>query len=351
MPITNSIIEPIIDPTTQGINKYLRNNSEYLKKSARTFLSGVRKIINNYSHIRVLLKSTKTGTAASLSTIYESMKTSTQVTRECIKLQYDFETALNNFLGREIQLLYIDEDGKMLYANELNAAKVYQTAVAGKSGKGTIQNLDKNSLTQFPQEIADSFKDTLNRRQNLYTPIRNEVVNRWTDNHNSDNVWVKMDPSHLNTFYWIASTNGDKKEWDWSKSINRGHIYETYAHLIWEEKKEITFNPSIELDIGAYWNYMQNHNLLNSVAGIVKGDVSFFLNPAIQFAVKSGSFNTAAMGPYIDVAYQLSYGTIEINRNMVLTLLDNITSYSNGVRKNGLEFAEKKLKELIPKTM
>ena len=145
--------------------------------------------------------------------------------------------------------------------------------------------------------------------------------------------------------------NGNKKEWDWSKSINRGHIYETYAHLVWEEKQELKFDPSIELDIGAYWNYMQSRGLLNSVAGIVKGDVSFFLNPAIQFAVKSGSFNTAAIGSYIDVAYQLAYGTITIDRKMVLALLDNMASYSNAVRQSGLQAAEKKLNDFIKNFM
>ena len=49
---------------------------------------------------------------------------------------------------------------------------------------------------------------------------------------------------------------------------------------------------------------MKAHNL-NNVSGIVQGDVSFFLNPNIQFAVKSGQFSTAAIGTYLDVATQL----------------------------------------------
>jgi len=149
----------------------------------------------------------------------------------------------------------------------------------------------------------------------------------------------------------IGIDKDDKKEWAWSKRINRGHIYETYAHLVWEEKQSIILNPTNESDIGRYWNYMNSHGLLNSIAGIVKGDVSFFLDPSIQFAVKSGSFNTAAMGAYLDVAYQLAYGTITINKQMVETLLDNLSSYSYRVREEGLKAAEDKLKELIPSTI
>lgn len=346
--MSDNIIDPILQPTAKSINEDLQNNSIQLKKAAREFLSGVRKLIADYSHIRVLLKSQNTGTRTSLNKIYEDMKSNVNITQKCIQLQYDFENSLNKFLGREIYLLYITDEGKMLYANELSAAKIYQTATTKTDGKGSIKDLDITKLTQFPKEISEDFKTNIKRRQGLYAPIRDEVITRWTQNHDSNNKWVKRDENLKNTFYWlIGKTKDGKNQWDWSKQINRGHIYETYAHLVWEETNLINFDSAKESDIGAFWNYMESHGLLNSVAGIVKGDVSFFLNPSIQFAVKSGSFNTAAIGSYLDVAYQLSYGKIQIDKNMIEILLKNLASYSYNVRQHGLKIAEEKLNNFI----
>lgn len=337
-----NIINPMIQLTTKDINEDFKNNSEYLKKAAGNFIKGIRKVINKYNHIKVLQRGNSTGIRGKLQEIYSNMKESTLITQECIKLQYNFENALNKFLGREIYLLYVTQEGKMLYANEINAAKIYRTAVARSGGKGSIKDLKTQQLKDFPEEIAENFETTLRRRQNLYKPIQDEVIERWTHNHNDTYGWVQRNPKLVNTFYWK-----ENNKWNWSKTINRGHIYETYAHLVWQENQELSFNPEIELDIGRFWYYMDSHGLLNSIAGVVQGDVSFFLNPSIQFAVKSGNFNTAAMGSYIDVAWQLYYGNITINKNMVNTLLENLPSYSYNVRQYGLKKAEETLDSFI----
>ncbi len=348
--MTDQLAIPAIERAAKDVNQNFENNSIQLKKAARKFLKGVRKLIFDYQRIKVLTKSTKNGIGTSLSEIYKVMHENTKITQECIKLQYNFQNALNKFLGRQILLLYVTQDGKMLYADQLNAAKIYQSASAKSDGKGSIKNLDITKLKKYPDEISEEYKSIIQRRENLYRPIQKEVIKRWTDNHNPNNVWVKGNPKLQNTFYWLVGIENGKNKWNWSKRINRGHIYETYAHLVWEEENLMILNPTVESDIGFYWDYMVSHGLLNSISGIVKGDVSFFLNPSIQFAVKSGSFNTAAMGSYLDVAYQLSYGSIEIKRETVELLLNNLPSYSYQVRNYGLRKAEEKIFESIKKT-
>lgn len=342
-----NIINPMIQSAKKAINDEFKDNSKQLKKAAGNFINGVRKVINKYNHIRTLQRSNNSGIRTKLQEVYSNMKESTLITQECIKLQYNFESSLNKFLGREIYLLYVTQEGQMLYADEIDAAKIYRTAVAKSGGKGSIKDLNVEQLKSFPEEIAANFKTTLRKRQNLYKPIQDKVIERWLQNHDETNVWVRKNPKLKNTFYWRKNNN----EYDWSKQINRGHIYETYVHLVWQENQELFFNPQIELDIGKFWYYMDSHGLLNSIAGIVQGDVSFFLNPSIQFAVKSGEFNTAAMGSYIDVAWQLYYGNITINKDMVNILLKNLPSYSYNVRQYGLKKAEEKLNEFIAKQL
>lgn len=344
-----NIITPMLQSTAETLKNDLFDNSVVLKKSARKFIRGLRKIMKNYHNISVLQRGSKVGIQQSLNFIYDAMKKSAEETRQGIKLQYDFEQALNTFLGRQIFLLYITQDGKLLYADQQNAAKIYQTATSHADGKGSIKDIDKTQLTEYPNNISKEFQKDYENRQKLYNPIREQVTKRWTQNHNPENFWVKKDKKLLNTFYWKIGTDNGRNLWNWSKSINRGHISEAYAYLIWQEKSQEKFDPKKESDIGKYWYYMDSHKILNSVAGIVQGDVSFFQDSSIQFAVKSGSFNTAAMGSYIDVAYQLAYGQINITTDMVKTLLKNLPQYSYQVRQNGRQAAEKKLNELIQK--
>jgi hypothetical protein len=47
-------------------------------------------------------------------------------------------------------------------------------------------------------------------------------------------------------------------------------------------------------------------NKKDQIPGIVKGDIVVKnTNDQIQIAVKSSNFNTASIGPYISVAYQI----------------------------------------------
>ena len=51
-----------------------------------------------------------------------------------------------------------------------------------------------------------------------------------------------------------------------------------------------------------------NHIEIESIPGIVKGDVVMNSNGNIQFAVKTGDFNTAGFGPAYVVAIEIQRG-------------------------------------------
>lgn len=265
-------------------------------------------VLDNNNHVEKMLKLNKN----SLLDVYNQMKNSTSITRACIQHQYTFESKLNAFLGRTILLVYVTKGGDILYADEAEAQKIYQRAYRNKDKKGagsgrgggiklTHSIMDK--LTNTPPEIVNTYKETLDYKQGFYRGIRDEVLERWTNNHLDLNNWVKTNSKLLNTFYWMINPNAKegKNKWDWSSQINRGHINETYIALIWEKKEldeSFKDKTKVEENVKKYWDYMKAHNL-NSKSGIQGGDVTFFLNDSIQLAVKSGTFNTAAIGTYL----------------------------------------------------
>ena len=363
--VDKDLMDPIYENTSKDLSEDISIKSRRLQRAAKKFLRGIRNVLLHYEHIRVLQRSKLVGTKASLNKIYNAMKESTDITRECIKLQYDFESSLNLFLNRKILLLYINSQGELLYSGETEAKKIYQTAMKTEGGKGSIKRLSQDTekkMKNYPKEISEEFHKMLRHRESVYRPITDEVIKRWTDNHNDNNIWVQEDKSRKDTFYWLVGLSGTKKIWDWSSIINRGNIYEAYSNLIWENEKEEDFSPEKEEDIKKFWNYMENHNLLNSVSGIVKGDITFFKDPSIQLAVKSGSFNTAAIGSYIDVAYELAYGNFVletgggkgkriISKDKIEILLNNLASFSRALSKYGLETAEEKLFSIIKESL
>ena len=335
------VVKEMLDVTAKSLIVNEKGDAVGLRQAAMNFLEGVNAVV--YANQEILNK--ELSNTHSLKDIYMLMRDSTKITQHSIGLQYLFEANLNKFLGREIFLLYVTDDGTMLYADELIASNIYQLASknknkeGGATGRGGTINIGQRRLDylkEHPPEIVRKYRNMLKTREQFYKGIKDEVLKRWNNNHNSKNWAVQEDPSHSDTFYWIKGIkeNGSK-EWSWSAQINRGHIYETYASLIWQNKQKIQLDPKNETDIGKYWEYMKAHNL-NNVSGIVQGDVSFFLNPNIQFAVKSGQFSTAAIGTYLDVATQLVSQNFNITAQNVQNLLKNVQAYQNKVLEYGL---------------
>ena len=339
------IVEPILQPVSEDLTKEMNYGADQLKGAAGRFLAGVRKVVQQQSHVRVLLNSARQmSVGASLAEVKYQMSRSTEVTRQLSSLQYAFEGAINKFLGRKILLLFIEEDGTMLYKSEFAARAVYARATKN-SGRGDISLSKeiKSTFTDFPKQVSDKMKEIIQERTRLYQPVREEVINRWEQNHQSNNPWVKGNKDLLDTFYWLNGTNSGGKQWGWSKKMNRGRIFEAYANLIWEQKEVKNFSSDKEEATKQYWEFMSSHNLIDGVPAITKGDVTAWFDSNLQFAVKSGTFHTAAISNYLTTAYEIYYGHMEINKDTVLTLLDNIHLYTNTIKDYGLQKAEERL--------
>ena len=105
---------------------------------------------------------------------------------------------------------------------------------------------------------------------------------------------------------------------------------------------------SNEFNIGTFM--MRNVSKKDQIPGIVKGDVIIKDNENIQIAVKSGNFDTASIGPYLRVAFQIIafYDKIQsLTVNDVEQILSNTKKYNQKVTQAGRKKAQKIIEDYV----
>lgn len=282
------------------------------------------------------------------------------VLQELISKQYLFESQVNQFLGRTINLAWADNKGNILFTDEVSARKIYES-FASTSTKNYVGKVNfsrsrglENKMTTLPTFVGKRFQEAIDKRLQRHQDLYKEILKRWKDNDSSHfkdgtkNVWYK---EHKHTVYWEHPPKGvdsfNHHRWAWSEVVNKGHISEGYVNFIFNPIRGIALN---EKSIGTLvMTYVRKPD---KIPGIVKGDVVMKTSDGkIQIAVKSaGDFDTASIGPYIRVAYQI----IEFFNNLdkltvdnVQYILDNLTRYNQGIVKAGKEEAQRILKDKL----
>lgn len=351
------ITGPLIEESTQGINKII-NNDIQLRNAAQTFLNNINKIVRIYEdmeqHDLKLFKSGK----MSLSKFYTKISNTDKTLQQVIKQQYIFEEALNKFLDRKIILLFVDKNGNLLYGDESIIYKYISTEHKA-TGRGKISNSIKKELESFPVEVSKTFKDIYKIRLQSHRPIYDEARRRLNINKQggeSKKIYGYLKAHNLlSTFWWEKDVNAIElnQRYGWSRTTNNGHLGEAYASLIWENEHQKMFNPDNEQDIENFYNYMVDHGIYDIIAGIVKGDVSFltdnFANTAIQFAVKTTGSQTGRIGSYLIMASLLTSSQFIITPETVSHVLNNLSSYTTTITKVGLEATADKINEELKK--
>lgn len=306
-------------------------NSAFLMNAALNFINGVEKIVNQYEHqgkIQSLFSS------KSLSQVANIMHESLSNLQNLITKQYLFEEQVNAFLGRKIHFAWADNEGKILFADEVTAQKFYATATKSKNSYvGTVsfsKELQKDA-TKLPSFLKGQLQQQIDLRLQSHQDLYREILLRWDDNQKENNRWSEKNPyypEHKNQVYWRTPPKGiensDNLRWSWSSNFNKGHISQGYIDFIFSQKINLTLN---EHDIGLF---MMTYVNKNKTPGIVKGDVVVQnTNDKIQIAVKSSNFDTASIGPYISVAYQI----ISFFNNLSDLTIDNVQLILNDLKK------------------
>lgn len=266
-----------------------------LKNAANNFLLSIIDIYNaqiNKTH-KEKISERLFQIKSNIKSIYSEMRADTDFTRKILEIQHIFENQLNQYLQRTIYLTYVDEQGNLIAYDEAETGKIYTKATAN-FGRGNIgASILKDFIKTQEQNINLDLAKNVSKRQKVYL----EAVNRWESNKNETNK--EYNPSK-NTFYWKKAKD---KIIGWTGPISsRGVIAEGYAGAVINEDPDIS-NSKLEVSLKYLW---EKHIQKDSIPAAIKGDIVLnSSNGAIQFAIKEGSFSTAKIGQYINLAHNI----------------------------------------------
>ena len=302
-----------------------------LKSAATTFLQNVDIVSDLYENG---LKKRKI--KDKIKAIYAGMRQESSFTQSILEQAHTFEKTVNEFLGRTIYLTYVRDDGSFSFYDDINIGKIYQEATANK-GRGNISSgkmFDANDLQEDLQKALDI---SMRKKFNVYTT----AVARWKSNSGEEKK--EYDPS-AKTFYWRLMDNHHISGHT-APIATQGIIAEGYAGAVINDDSGVS-NSSLETSLQNLW---LNHIAKDSIGGLVKGDIVLQNNGKIQFAVKQGSFSTAMIGQYVNLAsniQQMMYITPQ-ELEAHLPKLVRLSKASDGIAQSLNESVIKKVDEII----
>lgn len=278
--------EAIVENTLEEIYNSEYEDFQKLKQAAMTYIRQVQEISNLYEQI--ILKSKLQN---KIREIYVRMREETSFTKLMLDYQHTFETSLNDFLGRKIYLTYVNDDGTFYYYDDLNIGKLYQTATKNK-GRGNISESNIFDANDLEENLQKELKKAADERKKVYTT----ALERYRKNKVEESM--DYNPSK-NTYYWWTVYHRTLRHTD--KIVNEGPIAEGYADSVVQQDPNIS-NNNIEMSLEHLWlNYIHK----DSIGAIEKGDV-VLKGTNLEFAIKKGSFSTAMVRQYIQLAYNIS---------------------------------------------
>lgn len=331
--IKKQIKEQLIDVMSEDVCKEVQPNFEDLVKAANTLYENLQRIEDKegkIARIEEQAKKKKTvlrtffSNKENLSLLLKNKEEQRQqkVINDVLKYIHKFELALDQFLNRKVQLVWVDEQGNLLVATEdgynelLSTATVDSSNIRGKMAENAMRNLEKyNNNNYINKEVLKEFNDSIDNRKGFYRLALERYEASTIEGGE------KKPQKH---FYWKRDTNKDPESeniignYILSKKINnKGRIAEAYVESVINDTEE-----SPEED-----NWLRHLNSLiyeDNVSAILRGDViRKIINEKTgdskleqvgdtgdskleqHFAVKSGSWSTAGIRQYLILAERL----------------------------------------------
>ncbi len=240
---------------------------------------------------------------------------------------YDFEQAVNSFLGREIILTFVDNQGNLILVEPGKKTRQYYrnlTSLMGSDGRATFKQV--GNKYQAGQDFYEKYLSTqaIAQKKQVYQKAL-QRFNKGAGEQSDTMRYKLLDPAAKNTFYWRTRRDAPQFLYYYKgaglKKYNKGHIAQAYANLIISRKALFLY-----ADLQDSLSILFNEISLDSVPAIFKGDISQGASDPVQFAIKNyNSASTAALGPYIGVAYYLVYlGDNAISKMELINKFDMI---------------------------
>lgn len=348
--------------TDEGMKFVLRDvkesydNSKVLLNRAMIFINELNTIIQTYNHgYKLLLQE-----GSSFRYITEIMQRNEQKMQEIIKAQYQFQSAVNDFLGRSIHFAWVSSKGEVFFTSETSAEKIYASAslqtTDQNKNKGKLSSIDINSLGKLVKNsesfMKEAYQNQINDKIAAHQSMYQDVVKRLNKNKDSKNL---MAEGHFNTVYWDTPEQGPKgaeikitklHKWTWSHKVSEGDLAEGLINFIFNSKKDASLN------IGTFMlKWVEAHN---SIPGITKGDIVVKgTYDKVQIAVKATrTFDTASIGPYLRAAYTIITFADKLDQltmTKVKDILNNVPRYSIKIEEKAKLYLEEKTGEIILK--
>lgn len=277
----------ILSATKEDISEFDKEGFLQFQHASQKFLDDIEIISKEYQGVV-----SKSSIKNKITELYKSMREDSAYTQKMLKCQHEFETALNEFLGRVIYLTYVNEDGSINFYGDVNIGELYRQATANR-GRGNISASKMFEANDLQEDIKNSIERSMANKKAVYQA----AIARYRRNKGEEHMNYNISK---NTFYWWAQYHKTLGGWT-DPIVNEGPIVEGYAGAVINEDPEVS-NSKIEHSLEVLW---RNHIQKDSIGAAIKGDVVLDSNGKIQFAIKSGSFSTARIRQYILLAYNM----------------------------------------------
>ena len=314
--VTEITTKAVLEEETEAFNELKLASEKFLKEiQTASYLSSTDDLITQMTTMQ-----------GKVSVFYSNMRNvyDSDYTRKVLKLQHEYENALNKFFEREIYLTYVDENGNIIAYGDEAIGKVYEKATRN-AGRGNLNKKALEDVTNFNSEM-----DEINRKLAKSAEARRNVyltaIYRWEFYEHNGEKEVKTanypNENYFHRYYWQKTNNsyGESK-----RISSRGVIAEAYADAVINENKSLLGN--LEGDSGAL-SALNNLIEKDNIPASLKGDIVLDSNNKIQFAVKEGNFSTAMIGQYINIAYNITK-IIATNKTELILALPKLVKNNN----------------------
>lgn len=384
--IIEKIKKQLIDVMSKDVSEEVQENFQKLVDAAKTLYNKLQKIEDQEGLIAQVEKQAEKkeeslraffSTKENLSLLLKNNRKESKqqkVINDVLKYVHEFELALDKFLNRKVQLVWVDEQGNLLVATEDEYNKLLSTATVDSKIRGkmaenamrALRDLETHNNNYIDKALKE-FQQSINNRRAFY-----QLAIKRYEASTIEETGEKKNPKK--TFYWTRDKNIDhvsktgdhfiRGNYVLSKKINtKGRIAEAYVESVINEYKEAN------LEVNNWLRHLNSLIYEDNVSAILRGDViKKIINENTgeskleqHFAVKSGSWSTAGIRQYLLLAERLlEYEKIQISpalfRIGLPMLLDVKSSTTvNNIKSNIVESTGKtvsnKVEEKISNTI
>ena len=312
--MANEEMKEIVENISNDLVEPLQNDYFHMYNESILFLEELQKIVNKYTN-NINNNKISNNLRKEISDLYTSKNIqelndkNRKLESEIGILQAKFSSQIDRFLGRQITLTIVDENGNILLTDTEQEEEIMgnlSRSAFKDSGRGKM-NITKESLDRIKENMKKSSDDKLKELQKAINDSANtkrEVFKTAILRFNKDK---KM-------YYYY--TQSKKKLYGGKKKTSIADITEKYAMAVVNNDNNI--NAGTETATKEYSNNIDNslqYLYLNyisssrhdSVPALAKGDIKITSEGNIDFkkfqlAIKYKSAHTALIGQYINFA-------------------------------------------------